>query len=1039
MTTAYTQRVPRCASCGHENREGARFCDACGVVLAASVDTGEQRKTVTVLFCDVTGSTALGERLDPESLRGVMARYFEVARVVVERHGGSVEKFIGDAVMAVFGIPVLHEDDALRAVRAAAELRDGLGGLNDGLRRDYGTTLELRIGVNTGEVVTGTEERLATGDAVNIAARLEQAAQPGEVLLGAETRALVRDAVVAEAVTPLELKGKAEPVDAYLLVSLRAEVSPRPLVGAMVGRGRELARLQAAMAQAVADSSCQLFTVLGAAGVGKSRLAYEFLNGLDEATVVRGSCLSYGEGITYWPVVEVLRQLLGKQPESRIAELGLDVDTARAIHAVLGDGTMVSSVEEIAWAMRRLLEAVAARGPLVVVLDDIHWGEEVFLDLVDHVADLSRDAPILLLCMARPELLDRRPGWGGGKLNATTVLLEPLAAADANALVAGLLDGAPADEALRARILDAAEGNPLFVEEMVALLRESPNGTVAVPPTIQALLAARLDQLDPSERVVLERGAVEGRVFHRGAVQALSPYETQLVTPLTALVRRELLRPDRAVYPGEDAFRFRHLLIRDAAYDALPKATRAELHERFAGWIDERGVDLVEQDEIIGYHFERAYRYRVELGPAGEGAMELAAKGADRLAAAGTKAAARGDMRAATNLLARAVDLYPADDVRRLALLPGLGRALHEAGQWSRAETVLVEAVRLGESLGERRLTADASVALAHLRLFTDPSATHERSRGELADSVRVFEACGDEGGLARALGLAGQLRFWAGDSLAAVSDLERSAEYARAAGDRLQESQSLNYVLIASLHGPTPVSSALERAEQMRGRVEGDRRLDATILRCLAHLEAMQGSFDAARRYALQALALAEELGLAVGAAGVRSECGEIELMAGNPAAAEAFIRSACEALELMGNQGHYVTVAVGLGEALLVQGRLDEAAALIERISDSSIEDDLDPQVGWRRLLGRLLAQRGDLEQGVRMAREAVERAAASDYIDMQARTRLDLAEVLSLAGRHDEARGELAEALRLYEQKGDVVGAARARASLERAERA
>jgi class 3 adenylate cyclase/tetratricopeptide (TPR) repeat protein len=1039
LTTAYTQRVPRCASCGHENREGARFCDACGVVLAASVDTGEQRKTVTVLFCDVTGSTALGERLDPESLRGVMARYFEVARVVVERHGGSVEKFIGDAVMAVFGIPVLHEDDALRAVRAAAELRDGLGGLNDGLRRDYGTTLELRIGVNTGEVVTGTEERLATGDAVNIAARLEQAAQPGEVLLGAETRALVRDAVVAEAVTPLELKGKAEPVDAYLLVSLRAEVSPRPLVGAMVGRGRELARLQAAMAQAVADSSCQLFTVLGAAGVGKSRLAYEFLNGLDEATVVRGSCLSYGEGITYWPVVEVLRQLLGKQPESRIAELGLDVDTARAIHAVLGDGTMVSSVEEIAWAMRRLLEAVAARGPLVVVLDDIHWGEEVFLDLVDHVADLSRDAPILLLCMARPELLDRRPGWGGGKLNATTVLLEPLAAADADALVAGLLDGASADEALRARILDAAEGNPLFVEEMVALLRESPNGTVAVPPTIQALLAARLDQLDPSERVVLERGAVEGRVFHRGAVQALSPYETQLVTPLTALVRRELLRPDRAVYPGEDAFRFRHLLIRDAAYDALPKATRAELHERFAGWIDERGVDLVEQDEIIGYHFERAYRYRVELGPAGEGALELAAKGADRLAAAGTKAAARGDMRAATNLLARAVDLYPADDVRRLALLPGLGRALHEAGQWSQAETVLVEAVRLGESLGERRLTADASVALAHLRLFTDPSATHERSRGELADSVRVFEACGDEGGLARALGLAGQLRFWAGDSLAAVSDLERSAEYARAAGDRLQESQSLNYVLIASLHGPTPVSSALERAEQMRGRVEGDRRLDATILRCLAHLEAMQGSFDAARRYALQALALAEELGLAVGAAGVRSECGEIELMAGNPAAAEAFIRSACEALELMGNQGHYVTVAVGLGEALLVQGRLDEAAALIERISDSSIEDDLDPQVGWRRLQGRLLAQRGDLEQGVRMAREAVERAAASDYIDMQARTRLDLAEVLSLAGGHDEARGELAEALRLYEQKGDVVGAARARASLERAERA
>ena len=473
---------------------------------------------MTVLFCDVTGSTALGERLDPESLRGVMARYFDAARVVVERHGGSVEKFIGDAVMAVFGIPVLHEDDALRAVRAAVELRDGLGDLNEGLLRDYGTTLELRIGVNTGEVVTGTEERLATGDAVNVAARLEQAAQPGEVLLGAETRALVRDAVVAEAVTPLELKGKAARVDAYRLVSLRSETHERPLAGTMVGRDRELARLRAAMAQAVADGSCQLFTVLGAAGVGKSRLAHEFLSGLDDATVVRGTCLSYGEGITYWPVVEVLKQLLGAEPAERLVEFGLDADVVRAIQAVLGDGSLVSSVEEIAWAMRRLLEAVASAGPLVVVLDDIHWGEDVFLDLVDHIADLSRDAPILLLCMARPELLDRRPGWGGGKLNATTVLLEALTAADADVLVARLLDGAAADDGLRARILDAAEGNPLFVEEMVALLRDSPDGAVTVPPTIQALLAARLDQLDPAERVVLERGSVEGRVFHRGAV-----------------------------------------------------------------------------------------------------------------------------------------------------------------------------------------------------------------------------------------------------------------------------------------------------------------------------------------------------------------------------------------------------------------------------------------------------------------------------------------------------------------------------------------
>ena len=610
-----------------------------------------------MLFCDVTGSTALGELLDPESLRSVMARYFDLARLVVERHGGSVEKFIGDAVMAVFGIPVLHEDDALRAVRAAAELRDGLAGLNEGLERDYGTTLDLRIGVNTGEVVTGTAERLATGDAVNVTARLEQAAQPGEIVLGAETRALVRDAVVLEAVELLELKGKAAPVAAYRLVSVRAEAQLRRGTGVMVGRERELERLRAAQAQAGNDRSCQLFTVLGAAGVGKSRLAREFLGGLAGATVVRGTCLSYGEGITYGPVVEVLKQLLGAEPEQRLASLGLDSTSSRAIHAVLGDGGHVASVEEIAWAVRGLLEAAAADAPLVVVLDDIHWGEEAFLDLVDHVADLSRDSPILLLCMARPELLDRRPSWGGGKLNATTVLLEPLATGDAEALVASLLEGAPADQAMRARILAAAEGNPLFVEEMVALVRESPDGPVAVPPTIQALLGARIDQLGPAKRAVLERGSVEGRVFHRSAVRALSPSDAELAAPLTALVRRELLRPDKPQFPGEDAFRFRHLLMRDAAYDALPKATRAELHERFAAWVGERADDLVELDEVVGYHLERAYRYRVELGPADAAALALSARAAERLAAAGTRASARGDVQAAVSLLARAVAL----------------------------------------------------------------------------------------------------------------------------------------------------------------------------------------------------------------------------------------------------------------------------------------------------------------------------------------------------------------------------------------------
>jgi len=613
-----------CPQCGAENPEGAKFCNECGARLAEPPPAREQRKTVTVVFCDVTGSTSLGEKLDPESLRRVMARYFESMRAVIERHGGTVEKFIGDAVMAVFGLPLLHEDDALRGVRAAAEMREALAELNGELLRDYGTQLELRIGVNTGEVVSGTEERLATGDAVNVAARLEQGAQPGEILLGEDTYRLVRDAVRVESIEPLVAKGKSEPLPAHRLfqVLAGAPAFARRTDALMVGRKRQLKLLSDAHENLVSERSCHLFTVLGSAGVGKSRLAAEFLASVGEATVVRSRCLSYGEGITYWPVVEVIKQL----PDA--TQLAIDELASERIRGLLGEEEVVTSTEEIAWAVRKLFEAAASERPLVVVFDDAHWGEETFLDLVEHVADLSRDAPILLLCLARPELLDRRPGWGGGKLNATSVLLEPLSAEETNELIERLLGEASLEEELRMRIGEAAEGNPLFVEEMVALVRESGDGEMAVPPTIQALLAARLDLLDPKERGVLECGSVEGRVFHRGAVQALAPEDPQLTAHLTALVRKELVRPDKPQLPGEDAYRFRHLLIRDAAYDALPKATRAELHERFAAWLEERASDLVELDEILGHHLEQAYRYRAELGPLDEEGRELGRRAA---------------------------------------------------------------------------------------------------------------------------------------------------------------------------------------------------------------------------------------------------------------------------------------------------------------------------------------------------------------------------------------------------------------------------
>jgi class 3 adenylate cyclase len=530
------------------------------------VTSGAHRKVVTALFCDVVGSTALGESVDPEALQGVLARYFERMQAIVESHGGTVEKFIGDAVMAVFGVPVAHEDDALRACRAAVEMRDALPELG----------VEGRIGVNTGEVLTGTEERLAAGDAVNVAARLEQAAGAGEILLGPETRALVGEVVEVGEERLLELKGKSEPVPAYPLLEVR-EVGERSHTSRFVGRQRELQQLSDAWQRAISGLSCELVTVVGDPGVGKSRLVAERLEQID-ARVVRGRCLPYGEGITYWPVVEVVKQ---------VAALPADPAGAAALRSLLGESDEATNADQIAWAFRKLLEEQA---PLVVVFDDTQWGEETFLDLVEAAALLTSGAPLLLLCMARPELLERRPAWPG------VLRLAPLSEDEADELIRDEASGE-----LRDRIAHAAGGNPLFISEMLAMAREQED--VEVPPTLKALLAARLDQLDEPERRVLERGSIEGELFHRGGVQALAPEEPQVTARLTALVRRELVRPDRAQLAGDDGFRFRHLLIRDAAYDSLPKSVRAELHERFADWLVSH-TELVELDEIVGYHLE---------------------------------------------------------------------------------------------------------------------------------------------------------------------------------------------------------------------------------------------------------------------------------------------------------------------------------------------------------------------------------------------------------------------------------------------------
>lgn len=973
-----------CQSCGAENRFSARFCDTCGAALEAAPAAREQRKTVSILFCDLTGSTELGESQDPEALRAVLARYFERMKGIVEAHGGTVEKFIGDAVMAVFGVPQVHEDDALRACRAAVEMRDALPGLG----------VQARIGVNTGEVVTGTEERLATGDAVNVAARLEQAAQPGEILVGEETFRLVRDAVEALPVEPLDVKGKSEPVSAHRLLAVTGELARRH-TAPMVGRETELQRLGAAFGQAVHDRSCQLFTVLGAAGVGKSRLAFEFLSEVD-ARVVRGRCLPYGEGITYWPVVEVLKQL-GTVPSDPVA--------AAAIHSLLGESEEGTSAEAIAWAFRKLLEEEAERQPVVVVFDDLHWAEETFFDLVEHIADLSRGAPLLVLCLARPELLDKRQGWGGGKLNATTVLLEPLDAGETDELLDALASAL--DDDLRERIRGAAEGNPLFVEEMLALVRESGGADLEVPPTIQALLAARLDQLAPEERNVLERGSVEGRVFHRGAVQALSNGEPQ-ISQLTSLVRKELVRPDRSQLPGDDAYRFRHLLIRDAAYDALPKSTRADLHERFADWLDEH-ADLVELDEIVGHHLAEAARFKRELGQEDAALAERAGR---RLGRAGTRALWRSDFASAHALLDRALELLrPLGAGIDLELKVAVAhmRRLEMTRAAGVAEAAAARAREAGDELGE----AVARVVAGQARCLVAVDPDFE----ELEELVRAviprLEEAGDDESLVHVWLVAADLQNLAANNSGRAKAIEQVLRHARLAGAQPYHLFGLGGALASGAH---PADDALRILDELAPAHPAPE-----VLSNRARLLAMLGRLDEARSLAEQAEARMTELGAPPHNADLT--LAEIAEHAGDYETVERLLRRRCAVFEERELWAYLSTYAPGLGRALCKLGRYDEADPLAERGRELGAERDLATQRMWRQTKALVLSHRGEHGEAERVAREAVAYSELSDALTQHGDALWDLGEVLAAAGKRDEAIAALEEALEKYERKRNL----------------
>jgi class 3 adenylate cyclase/tetratricopeptide (TPR) repeat protein len=1047
-----------CPACGEQNPDRARFCLGCGGQLAVAPPAREQRKLVTIVFADLIGSTAMAERLDPETVRGVMSRYYAAMRAVLERHGGRVEKFIGDAVMAVFGVPVLHEDDALRAVRAARDMRGALAELNRELEARWRIRLQARTGVNTGWVVAGDPAQghaFISGDAVNVAARLEQVAAAGQILVGETTFGLICDRVHATAVAPLSLKGKAEAVTAYELRETDSEPATAPpgTTRPLIGRETELSALNATYRAVVNERGCWLSCVVGSAGVGKSRLVRTFLDGVDGgALVLEGRCLSYGEGITFWPVVEIIRQAAAitqrdsqARARERLAQL-IDghQDAREVVERIVGLlelGDERASLQEIFWAIRRLLETLASTRPSIVVLDDLQWAEPVLFDLVEYLERSTTGHPVLLLGVARPELSDIRPGFA----EAQTMVLQPLGDQHSRALIHSVLGHQyRVSEEIFERVTAAAAGQPLFVVEYVRMLIDRGSlgerdgewriagneAAMPVPHSIEAVLGSRLDRLLAGELEVLQAAAVIGQEFDHDAVEDLVPpaLVADVSAHLGALVDKQLLT--RNGHPGVLAFS--HLLIRDVAYGRLLKQTRSELHEQFAVWLERSsGQRAVEYDEILGYHLEQAYRYRTELGPADDHARRLAAQARDRLTLAGRRALARENAIAAASLLERAVELYQASDDVSSELLLELAGARADIGQLESAAALVdqVLEVAVGREDPVLRWRARIERVALGFSLASDVRA----SLAETQAAINALTGLGAERALGRAWTARARNLAVLGHVAGALAAYEQALVFARRHGDRRVLTEALTWILIFVWGGPTPARAGIERCQRVLAEPDVPRQVMACALVEQAPLLAMLGRFGEARDRYTQGAGMLDELGLTLLAAQTTQEISEVEMLAGQPEAAERWLRSGCDRLESMGDHGILASSLPRLGEALYAQGQYQQAEVMAQRGREFMIADDIDAQMRSRRLQAKLLARQEQFAAAEHLAQRAVHLSDTTDIIGERATTLMDLADVLLLAGRAEAAHAAVARALEYFELKENIVDAQRARERL------
>ena len=1025
-----------CSNCGHENPDAAKFCMECAAPLAESAPRGEARKIISALFCDLVGSTTLGEQHDPEMLRPILDGYFTEMRSAVERHGGRVQKFIGDAVVAIFGLPNAHEDDALRAVPAGIEMQERLQTLNEASP----IPLAARIGITTGEVLVPGDGKPIIGDAMNTASRLQSGAQPGEVLIGEPTWRLVRDAVFADEVEPLQAKGKAEPVPAWRVLEIHPVVarSQTPLVG----RDRHLSVLRQALQDAIDDQACVLVTVLAPPGVGKSRLAVAFAEVVRErATVLVGQTPSYG-GVTFASLVELLSQAAGlplgdaEQVAAALRERLVDQpDGASAgdrLAQILGVGEALAS--DASWAVRRLLEVMAADQPLVVMLEDAHWAETPMLDLAEAVIERVHGA-VLFLCLARPELLEQRPTWAAGKPRAITMTLPPLMPAEAR-LVAELLLGGEAPAAVVDQVCETAEGNPLYLEQLTAMLADqgllvdgrwvgSDDVGVDIPETLQALLASRLDRLDPTPRLILDRASVQGRRFRIAAIRALAPTlgREEFEAAIVSLERRGLIQPEDE---ATGRWRFAHALLLDAAYRGLSKELRADLHERLADWITVEDADQADVDESVARHLEQALHLREELGARDERSAALAARAGELFATAGSRAFTALDYITARDFLGRAAVHLPQGSPRRMEILPSLGAALADSGRAEESAALLTEAVDQARATGSERDALRGSVQLLSIRVYRSSDDTEMESASvEARRAFDVFEASGDETGMAEAATVMINLEYGRAHCDEAQRWATKAMFRALAAGRPREATQAAGDVVGVALVGPVPFTRLAADAEELF--TARDPISDSPGHALLAAAALAAGDEAGFREHEARWRDVVDRHGLAWLAAAHGMMFAFVELWAGRAEAAERRLREAQQFFTQTGNVW-YVSIADGyLCEAVYAQDRPREFLRLADAFAASSLMTDRHNLVKRQVVVARANLLRGSAVDAEASARRALKLLESTDVIPDKVDALIVLADALEARGMEEEAATARLEAVAKLRAKGNLAAVA------------